>query len=49
MGKSMGYTSGQLPMTESICDRLLRLPFYYNLTEADQMLVIESIKEFFQG
>ena len=28
----MGYTEGNLPVTESFSNRLLRLPFYYELT-----------------
>lgn len=47
VGRSMGYAEGQLPVTESLSDRLLRLPFYYDLTPAEQTQVIESIKKFF--
>lgn len=47
VGRSMGYTEGQLPITESLSDRLLRLPFYYDLTPAEQTEVIEAIKKFF--
>jgi len=35
MGRSMGYREGQLPVTESISSRLLRLPFLYNRKEED--------------
>jgi len=35
----------KLPRTESISDRLLRLPFYNELTLDDQAQVIESIQE----
>jgi dTDP-4-amino-4,6-dideoxygalactose transaminase len=48
MGRSMGYTDGQLPITESLSNRLLRLPFYYDLTEENQMFIIHSIKDFFR-
>ena len=46
VGRSMGYTEGQLPVTESMSGRLLRLPFYYELTQKDQMRVVECIKDF---
>jgi len=31
----------------AICDRLLRLPFYNSLTDADQERVIQALLEFF--
>lgn len=43
MGKKYGYSSGDLPVTETISDRLLRLPFYNDLTEDEQASVIEAI------
>ena len=46
MGKKFGYKEGDLPNTESISERLLRLPFYNELTENDQYHVIESIRAF---
>jgi len=33
---------GNCPVTEDLSDRLLRLPFYNELTEADQMRVVEA-------
>jgi len=47
IGRSMGYTEGQLPVTESMSERLLRLPFYYDLSKNEQMRVIKTIKSFF--
>lgn len=47
IGRSMGYTDGQLPVTESMSSRLLRLPFYYELTHSEQDEIINAIKEFF--
>lgn len=47
MGLSMGYSEGQFPVTESISRRLLRLPFYYELTREDQDYVIDCIRDFF--
>ena len=36
IGRSMGHDDGQLPVTESLSSRLLRLPFYFDLTRQDQ-------------
>ncbi len=47
IGQSMGYKKGQLPVTESMSERLLRLPFYYELSKNEQVLVIKAIKSFF--
>lgn len=47
MGRSMGYTSGTLPVTENMSERLLRLPFYYELKESDVRQVVASIFDFF--
>lgn len=47
IGKSMGYKDGQLPITESISGRLLRLPFYYDLKEREQAMIVKRIKDFF--
>jgi dTDP-4-amino-4,6-dideoxygalactose transaminase len=43
MGLRFGGFAGQCPVAESTAERLLRLPFYNNLTEGDQQLVIETI------
>lgn len=47
VGRSMGYTSDRLPVTESMSCRLLRLPFYYDLKQDEQSEVVNSIKDFF--
>jgi len=49
IGRSYGYAEGMLPVTESFSDRLLRLPFYYELTREDQERVVDCIFEFFAG
>lgn len=41
-----GGKPGDCPVTEQVSDRLLRLPFYNALTEADQLRVIGAITEF---
>jgi len=40
---------GDCPVTESVSDRLVRLPFYTSLTEEDQDLVIRKVMEFELG
>jgi len=46
MGRSFGGKEGDCPVTEDVSDRLLRLPFYNELTEADQARVIAGLKDF---
>ncbi len=46
MGQKYGYQEGDLPNTESISDRLLRLPFYNEMAEEDQNQVNEAIRMF---
>jgi dTDP-4-amino-4,6-dideoxygalactose transaminase len=46
MGRRYGGRPGQCPVAEDVSDRLLRLPFYTALTEADQDEVIEAIRGF---
>lgn len=43
MGIRFGGRAGQCPVAESVSDRLLRLPFYNNLTDDDQSRVIDAI------
>jgi dTDP-4-amino-4,6-dideoxygalactose transaminase len=47
VGLSMGYEEGQLPVTESLSGRLLRLPFYYELTRKEQEMIVDHIFKFF--
>ncbi|OQW93708.1 MAG: dTDP-4-amino-4,6-dideoxygalactose transaminase [Beggiatoa sp. IS2] len=44
MGQKFGGKEGDCPITESISDRLLRLPFYNGLTLSEQMQVIDALK-----
>jgi Predicted pyridoxal phosphate-dependent enzyme apparently involved in regulation of cell wall biogenesis len=46
MGRRFGGKEGDCPVTEEISDRLLRLPFYNDLTEADQARVVAAVKDF---
>ncbi|WP_293096683.1 dTDP-4-amino-4,6-dideoxygalactose transaminase [Moorena sp. SIO3I6] len=47
MGREFGGKEGDCLVTEDVSDRLLRLPFYNDMTEADQARVVASIKKFF--
>ncbi len=49
VGCSMGYSEGQLPVTESISSRLLRLPLYFEITRKEQEKVIDKIYDFFKS
>ena len=46
MGKRYGGRPGHCPVCEDVSDRLLRLPFYNSLSEAEQDEVIDAIKSF---
>jgi dTDP-4-amino-4,6-dideoxygalactose transaminase len=46
MGRKLGGKSADCPVTEYVSDRLLRLPFYNELTQADLMRVVSTIKKF---
>lgn len=46
MGQKFGGKPGDCPVTEDVSDRLLRLPFYNDLTEADQAAVVEALVSF---
>ncbi len=49
MGRRYGYEPGDCPVTEAMSDRLLRLPFYYNLEMEEQHSVIAAILQFTEG
>jgi dTDP-4-amino-4,6-dideoxygalactose transaminase len=46
MGRRFGGAPGDCPVTERISDRLLRLPFYNDMTDADQDAVIRAVRAF---
>jgi dTDP-4-amino-4,6-dideoxygalactose transaminase len=46
MGQRFGGKPGDCPVTESVSDRLIRLPFYTDLTEEDQACVVDTIRAF---
>jgi dTDP-4-amino-4,6-dideoxygalactose transaminase len=46
MGQKMGYRHGDLPVTEDVSDRLVRLPMSHTLTRAEQQRVVAEITSF---
>lgn len=46
MGQAFGWQPGDCPVTEAVSDRLVRLPFYTNLTMTDLERVIHAILAF---
>jgi dTDP-4-amino-4,6-dideoxygalactose transaminase len=46
-GKKFGRFNGEDRYTTTDSERLIRLPIWYGLEEADQQRVIESVKEFY--
>ncbi|OTA17817.1 TDP-4-oxo-6-deoxy-D-glucose transaminase [Xenorhabdus vietnamensis] len=46
-GEKCGRFHGEDRFTTSESDRLVRLPMFYNITDAEQQVVIDRIKEFF--
>lgn len=46
MGLSYGGRPGACPIAEAVSDRLLRLPFYNDLSEGEQDEVIERVTDF---
>lgn len=46
-GKKYSRSSGQLRVTNSVSDRLLRLPLYYDMKKEDINEVVELIHDFF--
>ena len=46
MGRRFGGREGDGPVTEDVSNRLVRLPFYKDLSESDQQRVVEAIRAF---
>lgn len=46
MGRTFGGQPGDCPVTEDISDRLVRLPFFTDMTEAEQAQVIDAVRAF---
>jgi len=45
MAKQFGYKKGDFPITESVCERTIALPFYNNLTKDEVAIVCKALKE----
>jgi dTDP-4-amino-4,6-dideoxygalactose transaminase len=46
MGRRYGGAAGDCPVAEDISDRLLRLPFYTDMTPDEQAEVIDKVTSF---
>jgi dTDP-4-amino-4,6-dideoxygalactose transaminase len=46
MGTKLGYAAGELPVTEDLSQRLLRLPLFYDITQEQQREVVGRVGEF---
>jgi len=42
MGRKFGYREGDLPITENLSGRLLRLPLFHDITQVDQERVVNQ-------
>jgi dTDP-4-amino-4,6-dideoxygalactose transaminase len=47
MGRRLGYAPSDLPITESVSRRLVRLPCFFSLTDEQQSVVIGEVRRFF--
>jgi dTDP-4-amino-4,6-dideoxygalactose transaminase len=47
-GRRFGRSHGDLPVTRDVADRLLRLPLYYSLHDAEVDQVIDAVETFFR-
>ncbi len=43
MGQTFGGVAGACPVAEDLSDRLVRLPFFNDMSEADQSRVIDAV------
>lgn len=49
MGRTFGYKEGDLPVTEDLSGRLLRLPMYHDIAEEEQKRVVDRIEAYFRA
>jgi dTDP-4-amino-4,6-dideoxygalactose transaminase len=49
MGLKIGYQGGELPVTEDLSARLVRLPLFFGLTREEQDRVIDGVLSFVQS
>jgi dTDP-4-amino-4,6-dideoxygalactose transaminase len=48
MGRKLGGDQRELPVTDNVSARLLRLPFYYTITEEEQAEVVSEVSQFLE-
>jgi dTDP-4-amino-4,6-dideoxygalactose transaminase len=48
MGERFGGMLGDFPATGYVSERIVRLPFFYGLTEKQQTTVVEAIHAFYR-
>ena len=46
MGQKFGYCEGDLPITEDLSNRVVRLPLFYEITEEEQLQVVQAVRQF---
>lgn len=49
MGRKLGYKEGDLPVTEGVSRRLLRLPVYNDLKTSDQGYIVKEARSFIKS
>ena len=49
VGQRFGYRVGDLPVTEELSARLVRLPFYCELAQTEQVEIVSHIERFLAG
>ena len=49
MGKLFGGKIGDCPITKTISERIVRLPFYYDLGVKEQAQIVKAIKKFYEN
>ncbi|GAB4142529.1 dTDP-4-amino-4,6-dideoxygalactose transaminase [Thermopirellula anaerolimosa] len=49
IGRRVGRSAAELPVTEDVAQRLLRLPMYHDITSDEQRSVIQAIEAYFRG
>jgi len=47
-GRTRGRASGSMKVTDDISERLLRLPIYYSISDAEVDTVIDAVRDFFK-
>jgi dTDP-4-amino-4,6-dideoxygalactose transaminase len=46
MGRRFGGRPGECPVTEDVSDRLVRLPFYNDLSEVELATIVDAATDF---